>query len=371
MLDNNRTYKGFTLIELLVVISIIAVLAAILFPVFARAREKARQSTCSSNQRQIAAAILMFAQDHEETLPTSSEVWSATKIDADVLMCPTLGKSTPNAYFYNGGGSESVPYHLSSKAIGTINDPTAAMMTCDGLYNVVPGNWGGAFGSNMMTGHQPSEVLDETRHSKGCIISYIDGHVAMANSAAVVENAFYSSGPTPPAAYTATNCSTLLWDDGTVISTVAGTNSQLGLLSGGVWPATGNYELKVVQNDHLEWTTSPTLTAGKNMYCWYYIPPGTNSNATLTFYLNPQSPNPSTGWKGVGLGPLGAQLRWGSTQVTKTLAQLPQGVWTLVTLNLLTDFNVSATCTTSKYCFALDGGTNGVTMAYIDGWIIN
>ena len=49
--------KGFTLIELLVVIAIIAILAAILFPVFARAREKARQSTCASNQRQISAAM--------------------------------------------------------------------------------------------------------------------------------------------------------------------------------------------------------------------------------------------------------------------------------------------------------------------------
>ena len=62
-----RSFKyGFTLIELLVVIAIIAVLAAILFPVFARAREKAHQTTCISNQRQIAAAIHMIAQDHEE-----------------------------------------------------------------------------------------------------------------------------------------------------------------------------------------------------------------------------------------------------------------------------------------------------------------
>ena len=57
--------KGFTLIELLVVIAIIAILAAILFPVFARAREKARQTTCANNQRQIAAAIHMYAQDHD------------------------------------------------------------------------------------------------------------------------------------------------------------------------------------------------------------------------------------------------------------------------------------------------------------------
>lgn len=58
--------KGFTLIELLVVIAIIAILAAILFPVFARAREKARQSACTSNLKQIGIAFLMYAQDYDE-----------------------------------------------------------------------------------------------------------------------------------------------------------------------------------------------------------------------------------------------------------------------------------------------------------------
>jgi prepilin-type N-terminal cleavage/methylation domain-containing protein len=60
---------GFTLIELLVVIAIIAILAAILFPVFAQAREKARQSSCISNAKQQALAIHMYAQDYDETLP--------------------------------------------------------------------------------------------------------------------------------------------------------------------------------------------------------------------------------------------------------------------------------------------------------------
>jgi len=61
--------RGFTLIELLVVIAIIAILAAILFPVFARAREKARQTSCLSNVKQLALAILMYAQDHDEVFP--------------------------------------------------------------------------------------------------------------------------------------------------------------------------------------------------------------------------------------------------------------------------------------------------------------
>jgi len=61
--------SGFTLIELLVVIAIIAILAAILFPVFARAREKARQTTCLSNMKQVALATLMYASDYDECLP--------------------------------------------------------------------------------------------------------------------------------------------------------------------------------------------------------------------------------------------------------------------------------------------------------------
>jgi prepilin-type N-terminal cleavage/methylation domain-containing protein/prepilin-type processing-associated H-X9-DG protein len=61
--------KGFTLIELLVVIAIIAILAAILFPVFAQAREKARQVTCLSNEKQIGIAIMMYAQDYDDTYP--------------------------------------------------------------------------------------------------------------------------------------------------------------------------------------------------------------------------------------------------------------------------------------------------------------
>lgn len=62
-----REIRGFTLIELLVVIAIIAILAAILFPVFARAREKARQASCQSNLKQIALAELMYVQDYDET----------------------------------------------------------------------------------------------------------------------------------------------------------------------------------------------------------------------------------------------------------------------------------------------------------------
>jgi len=62
-------HHGFTLIELLVVIAIIAILAAILFPVFAQARAKARQTSCLSNSKQVSSSVLMYTQDYDETLP--------------------------------------------------------------------------------------------------------------------------------------------------------------------------------------------------------------------------------------------------------------------------------------------------------------
>ncbi len=92
---------AFTLIELLVVIAIIAILAAILFPVFAQAREKARQTVCLSNEKQIALAALMYAQDYDETWPiVGSAIGSAT----------TLNKVNGNGQPFNGWSLVMLPY---------------------------------------------------------------------------------------------------------------------------------------------------------------------------------------------------------------------------------------------------------------------
>src|SRR5438045_2520662 len=71
MRSNNRS-KGFTLIELLVVIAIIAILAAILFPVFAQAREAARKTSCLSNTKQLGLGVMMYTQDYDEMYPCNN-----------------------------------------------------------------------------------------------------------------------------------------------------------------------------------------------------------------------------------------------------------------------------------------------------------
>jgi prepilin-type N-terminal cleavage/methylation domain-containing protein len=98
--------KAFTLIELLVVIAIIAILAAILFPVFAQAREKARQAACLSNLKQIGLAQLMYVQDYDEQFPTSWSKGFPGDINfyvqpyiknVDILLCPSKKISTSAA----------------------------------------------------------------------------------------------------------------------------------------------------------------------------------------------------------------------------------------------------------------------------------
>ncbi|MES2464353.1 MAG: DUF1559 domain-containing protein [Armatimonadota bacterium] len=99
--------KGFTLIELLVVIAIIAILAAILFPVFAQAREKARQTSCLSNSKQIGTSIIMYVQDYDETMPLALTYanWGAWgdrlqpyQKNWDMMFCPSGGERLPASW---------------------------------------------------------------------------------------------------------------------------------------------------------------------------------------------------------------------------------------------------------------------------------
>jgi len=147
--------RGFTLIELLVVIAIIAILAAILFPVFGQAREKARQTACISNQRQIALAIQMYAADYDEMMPDDTTVWSGISVAPKLLICPTAGKNTPNGYVYNTTKDMSGQSIVSGRALGEITDPAATWLTADGV------NGAPVF-----------------RHHNKAVISYVDGHTA-------------------------------------------------------------------------------------------------------------------------------------------------------------------------------------------------
>ena len=83
--------KGFTLIELLVVIAIIAILAAILFPVFARARENARRASCQSNFKQISIGIIQYTQDYDENFPLSTVYAGTLALDAATPAGETIG----------------------------------------------------------------------------------------------------------------------------------------------------------------------------------------------------------------------------------------------------------------------------------------
>jgi prepilin-type N-terminal cleavage/methylation domain-containing protein/prepilin-type processing-associated H-X9-DG protein len=119
-MHSNRS-RGFTLIELLVVIAIIAILAAILFPVFAQAREKARQATCVSNEKQLGLGIIMYQQDNDEYYPYGMNwhdagggaYWSG------IIMPYIQNGQTPNAsgISWTGAGGiwacpdDSSPYH--------------------------------------------------------------------------------------------------------------------------------------------------------------------------------------------------------------------------------------------------------------------
>ncbi|MHB0935823.1 MAG: type II secretion system protein [Armatimonadota bacterium] len=104
-----RTHKGFTLIELLVVIAIIAILAAILFPVFAKAREKARQTQCMNNVRQMMVAATMYLQDHKNKFPNRDTIWADFNFPPKTVTCPTYGVKKGNGYAYNTWLSEKSP----------------------------------------------------------------------------------------------------------------------------------------------------------------------------------------------------------------------------------------------------------------------
>lgn len=185
--SQGRTLQGFTLIELLVVIAIIAILAAILFPIFGKAREKAYQTNCLNNQRQLAIGVLAWAQDQDEMLPLPTEWIPASGLSGDpkVYNCPTSShKGFPsdpdygfNAYLYSND-PETGPVGV---ALGQINNPAEVELTAD--INGATATSGNASKnpfpkSFTLSGLSVGGCNADFRHGYGINVSYLDGHVA-------------------------------------------------------------------------------------------------------------------------------------------------------------------------------------------------
>ncbi|MHB8995558.1 MAG: DUF1559 family PulG-like putative transporter [Armatimonadota bacterium] len=183
--------RGFTLIELLVVIAIIAILAAILFPVFAKAREKARQSSCLSNLKQISLAQLMYIEDYDEMLPYS-QCWDPANgaVPAGVgiywyqtvqpymkntqaLKCPSANSPAATVTDY-GRCQHHLPYRgpFATISLGSIKRPSEVNMLCDAFPTA---------GWNWMYTYCPvcsptAKNSISNRHNEGANMAFFDGH---------------------------------------------------------------------------------------------------------------------------------------------------------------------------------------------------
>jgi len=246
--------SAFTLIELLVVIAIIAILAAILFPVFAKAREKARQSSCQSNQKQVGLAFLQYIQDYDEKYPpvvgqqtvgatTYAANWGIDLVGGSnsalaagvtvpsligsyvksngIFTCPSGPRQSAStaalAYMYNdllasksqaamAAVAQTVLVAESSGATGNPNTAPPANTLVLNAGHAVSGNFGAnpakgsyavpyVFPTPAGTTYDAAKIDDVTRHSDGGNFGYGDGHVKWAkvtyDTAAVATKTVY------------------------------------------------------------------------------------------------------------------------------------------------------------------------------------
>jgi prepilin-type N-terminal cleavage/methylation domain-containing protein/prepilin-type processing-associated H-X9-DG protein len=178
--------KGFTLIELLVVIAIIAILAAILFPVFAQAREKARQSACLSNCNQIGKALMMYIQDNEGILPDNGygsysvyqtpSRWFSTQLDPYVKSykvwdCPSA-RVNASCFHSAAGRDYGMAATFSGREEASFITPADLVLIVDCYYN--------AWYSDQSHEEHPTWFdtcyIPLRVHNGGATYVYADGH---------------------------------------------------------------------------------------------------------------------------------------------------------------------------------------------------
>lgn len=198
-----RSRNGFTLIELLVVIAIIAILAAILFPVFARAREAARATQCRSNLKQLGTAVMMYTQDYDETLPIERTINPSMSViqfldpyikSKAVWDCPSQSPSAKSSIAYNGERSYSYnTWALSNQSLAAIQNVSETVCLADSTPNTWQGAWmlfrpsngmrqdalnGSAVPTWGATASQSwTQCNFAERHSDTGNVLWVDGHV--------------------------------------------------------------------------------------------------------------------------------------------------------------------------------------------------
>lgn len=218
-------YRGFTLIELLVVMAIIAILAAILFPVFSRARARAQQTACLSNLKQLGTALVLYASDYDTRFPMWADVdpmpadpmsawtWDEAVMpyvkNSDVFYCQA------NPLFTATGGtpptvegpkrSYSMPRYASTVAINTPPSPVSTVLLIEkGAYPL--GHWADAACENFnQMGMMKKYPIDITTmpHNEGKNFLFMDSHVKWYRAKSG-PFAYVSPGQCPPPGYPGT-----------------------------------------------------------------------------------------------------------------------------------------------------------------------